>query len=113
MHAWEVKSTVVTEAAKTIDMVDEVRDSLAASKKEMASQLAVFKNQLSQLSSVSSDHDQDDIDALESGLYAQPPPSWNSHEFLMQIIDGSGGWTSDSVAQNKTCLMHCHCYILQ
>jgi hypothetical protein len=65
----KVKSTVVTEAAKTIDMVDEVRDSLAASKKEMASQLAVFKNQLSQLSSVSSDHDQDDIDALESGLF--------------------------------------------
>merc|ERR1719409_2087966 len=65
----DVKKMVVDEAGKTVDMVDEVRAKMAQSKKDMADQLAAFKNQLSQLSTVSTDHDQEDLDALESGMF--------------------------------------------
>jgi hypothetical protein len=65
----DVKKMVVDEAGKTVDMVDEVRAKMSQSKKDMADQLAAFKNQLSQLSTVSTDHDQEDLDALESGMF--------------------------------------------
>merc|ERR1719487_982886 len=65
----ESKAIVVGEADKTVNAVTQVNDEMEEAVHNMTNAMIDFKHRLTSLSSTTTEHDQKDVDKLESGMF--------------------------------------------
>jgi len=67
--ASQLKRLAQDQASKTLDTVSKLRDTLGSTKGNLNDQLSAFKNKLKQLSGVTVDHNQEEVDAMDERYF--------------------------------------------